>query len=124
VCALACAVVLACGGEEQRTVVVDTALDRAFSEPIFEAFTAATGIVVKAAYDTGVDQDHRADQPPAGPSAQIPILEGATASVRVKGAATTPLDAIAAHERGRGRPRSWAVRDRFAAEDMVFNNAF
>jgi len=52
VCALACAVAVACGGEEQRTVVVYTALDRAFSEPIFEDFTAATGIVVKAAYDT------------------------------------------------------------------------
>ncbi len=44
--------VVACGGEEQRTVVVYTALDRAFSEPIFADFTTATGIVVKVAYDT------------------------------------------------------------------------
>ncbi len=35
-----------------REVVVYTALDRAFSEPIFEAFTAKTGIAVRAHYDT------------------------------------------------------------------------
>lgn len=40
------------GGERAREVVVYVALDRAFSEPIFEAFTRKTGIAVKPQYDT------------------------------------------------------------------------
>jgi iron(III) transport system substrate-binding protein len=36
----------------QREVVVYTALDREFSEPILDDFTARTGIAVRAAYDT------------------------------------------------------------------------
>ena len=35
-----------------QSVVVYTALDREFSEPIFEAFTRETGIFVLAKYDT------------------------------------------------------------------------
>lgn len=42
-----------CGDEKQaaREVVVYTALDRDFSEPIFREFTAKTGIRVRAKYD-------------------------------------------------------------------------
>lgn len=39
------------GKEDRATVVVYSALDRAFSEPVFERFTAATGIEVLARYD-------------------------------------------------------------------------
>jgi iron(III) transport system substrate-binding protein len=39
-------------GTDERVVVVYTALDRAFSEPIFEEFTRHTGIKVRAKYDT------------------------------------------------------------------------
>jgi iron(III) transport system substrate-binding protein len=39
------------GGTEKRDVVVYTALDREFSEPIFDAFTEKTGIRVLAKYD-------------------------------------------------------------------------
>ena len=39
-------------GDPERHVVVYTALDRGFSEPIFEEFTRATGIAVRAQYDT------------------------------------------------------------------------
>ena len=45
----------ACGKEDEtgdREVVVYTALDRSFSEPILDEFTRRTGIKVKAAYDT------------------------------------------------------------------------
>jgi len=49
-----------CGGREDAggpnaadgQVVVYTALDRQFAEPILQAFTARTGIEVRAAYDT------------------------------------------------------------------------
>ncbi|MCK4343558.1 MAG: extracellular solute-binding protein, partial [Phycisphaerae bacterium] len=37
---------------EEREVVVYTALDRQFSEPILDDFTAQTGIKVQAVYDT------------------------------------------------------------------------
>jgi iron(III) transport system substrate-binding protein len=43
---------LGCGRAERREVVVYTALDREFSEPIFADFTKATGIQVRAKYDT------------------------------------------------------------------------
>src|SRR5689334_2048086 len=36
---------------EQPEVIVYTALDREFSEPIFEEFTKKTGIAVRARYD-------------------------------------------------------------------------
>jgi iron(III) transport system substrate-binding protein len=41
-----------CQPTTDREVVVYTALDRQFSEPIFEAFTRETGIAVRAKYDT------------------------------------------------------------------------
>jgi iron(III) transport system substrate-binding protein len=41
-----------CGKSEPPEVVVYTALDQEFSKPIFEKFTADTGIVVKVTYDT------------------------------------------------------------------------
>lgn len=41
-----------CVGSSSDEVVVYTALDREFSEPIFEQFTAETGIQVRAKYDT------------------------------------------------------------------------
>jgi iron(III) transport system substrate-binding protein len=44
--------VVGCGKKEPPTVTVYTALDREFSEPIFDGFTKATGIVVKTTYDT------------------------------------------------------------------------
>ena len=37
--------------EQQPEVIVYTALDREFSEPIFEEFTKKTGIAVRAKYD-------------------------------------------------------------------------
>lgn len=40
-----------CSGDEEH-VVVYTALDRVFSEPIFAEFTRETGIAVRAVYDT------------------------------------------------------------------------
>ena len=40
------------GTGSKRVVVVYTALDRTFSEPIFKEFTRRTGIQVKAKYDT------------------------------------------------------------------------
>jgi iron(III) transport system substrate-binding protein len=46
------AVQLGCGRAERREVVVYTALDREFSEPIFADFTKSTGIQVRAKYDT------------------------------------------------------------------------
>jgi iron(III) transport system substrate-binding protein len=59
ICALAvlAGAVLPCGCErqgeaEKATVVVYTALDRQFSEPILAEFTAKTGIKVDAVYDT------------------------------------------------------------------------
>lgn len=41
-----------CGPEVPPEVVVYTALDREFSGPIFERFTAETGVVVRPKYDT------------------------------------------------------------------------
>ena len=43
---------IACGRDEARVVVVYTALDREFSAPIFARFTAATGVEVRAVFDT------------------------------------------------------------------------
>lgn len=43
---------LSCNQEDRSEVVVYTSLDRPHSAPIFEAFTKATGITVKAVYDT------------------------------------------------------------------------
>jgi iron(III) transport system substrate-binding protein len=50
--ALATALIVACGCERAPEVVVYTALDREFSDPIFEEFTRATGIRVRAKFDT------------------------------------------------------------------------
>ncbi|MBU0677023.1 MAG: extracellular solute-binding protein [Verrucomicrobia bacterium] len=50
-CLAALAALSACGGS-QKTVVVYTALDRNFSEPIFRQFTEETGIKVLPKYDT------------------------------------------------------------------------
>ncbi len=44
--------VTACSRSSEDEVVVYTALDREFSEPIFEEFTQATGIQVRAKYDS------------------------------------------------------------------------
>jgi iron(III) transport system substrate-binding protein len=41
-----------CGKDQPRQVVVYTALDREFSEPIFADFTRDTGIVVRTSFDT------------------------------------------------------------------------
>jgi iron(III) transport system substrate-binding protein len=41
-----------CGLGGPREVVVYTALDQEFSQPIFEEFTRATGIIVRPKYDT------------------------------------------------------------------------
>ena len=41
-----------CLGSHDREVIVYTALDRDFSEPIFDRFTAKTGIHVRAKYDS------------------------------------------------------------------------
>jgi len=49
-CLLLASVVLGCGSA--KVVVVYTALDRMFSEPIFEKFEKATGIKVLPKYDT------------------------------------------------------------------------
>ncbi|MCB2155100.1 extracellular solute-binding protein [bacterium] len=53
---LSVAFLVACGGGEKEAaaqeVVVYTALDREFSEPILKQFTEETGIVVKPVYDT------------------------------------------------------------------------
>ena len=43
---------LGCGQREPPEVVVYTALDRDFSEPIFDDFTRETGIVVRTKFDT------------------------------------------------------------------------
>lgn len=52
-CALVTLSLAGClGGSTQDEVVVYTALDREFSEPIFDQFTAETGIAVRATYDT------------------------------------------------------------------------
>src|SRR5262245_54071325 len=42
----------ACRPQAAEEVVVYTALDREFSEPIFDDFTRESGIVVRAKYDT------------------------------------------------------------------------
>lgn len=41
-----------CGERQPGEVVVYTALDREFSQPIFEDFTNATGVIVRPKYDT------------------------------------------------------------------------
>ena len=41
-----------CGPDVPPEVIVYTALDREFSEPIFNRFTASTGIIVRPKYDT------------------------------------------------------------------------
>jgi len=43
---------IGCGPDVPPEVVVYTALDREFSEPIFDRFTASTGIIVRPKYDT------------------------------------------------------------------------
>jgi iron(III) transport system substrate-binding protein len=43
---------IGCGESEPPTVVVYTALDQEFSQPIFEDFTRETGIIVHPKYDT------------------------------------------------------------------------
>ena len=48
----ALAVLLGCDGQKSSEVVVYTALDRRFSEPILAKFTQETGIKVKVNYDT------------------------------------------------------------------------
>ncbi len=49
---LALGVMTSCGGSSKDSVVVYTALDEIYSRPILDAFTADTGIAVKAVYDT------------------------------------------------------------------------
>jgi iron(III) transport system substrate-binding protein len=44
--------VVGCGKKSPTEVVVYTALDREFSEPIFRDFTEKSGIVVKSSFDT------------------------------------------------------------------------
>jgi iron(III) transport system substrate-binding protein len=46
------AITTACRPQASQEVVVYTALDQEFSEPIFDDFTRETGIVVRAKYDT------------------------------------------------------------------------
>jgi len=48
---VAAAVLLACGSDD-REVVVYTSVDQVFSEPVFRAFERATGIAVRAVFDT------------------------------------------------------------------------
>ena len=43
---------IGCGPDVPPEVIVYTALDREFSEPIFDRFTASTGIIVRPKYDT------------------------------------------------------------------------
>jgi len=50
--ALVAVSLVGCRGDDAPKVVVYTALDRGFSEPIFQAFTTETGIAVDAVYDT------------------------------------------------------------------------
>lgn len=47
-----CALVAGCGGDPASDVVVYTALDAQFSEPVFAEFTKATGIRVRPKFDT------------------------------------------------------------------------
>jgi iron(III) transport system substrate-binding protein len=51
---IAIAAVVGCSGapSKPQEVIVYTALDEGFSQPIFEAFTRTTGIVVRPKYDT------------------------------------------------------------------------
>jgi iron(III) transport system substrate-binding protein len=51
-CLLATTLCAGCIGNSDREVVVYTALDREFSEPVFRQFTEETGIEVRAKYDT------------------------------------------------------------------------
>src|SRR3954467_13331954 len=51
VCAAFAALLIGCRRESAPEVVVYSALDQEFSQPIFEAFTRETGIVVRAKYD-------------------------------------------------------------------------
>src|SRR3954447_10008991 len=51
VCATFAALLIGCRRESAPEVVVYSALDQEFSQPIFEAFTRRTGIVVRAKYD-------------------------------------------------------------------------
>jgi iron(III) transport system substrate-binding protein len=46
------AAVLGCGEKGPPQVIVYTALDREFSEPIFKKFTEETGVVVRSKFDT------------------------------------------------------------------------
>ena len=52
--AIAMAAVVGCSGapSKPQEVIVYTALDEEFSQPIFEEFTRTTGIVVRPKYDT------------------------------------------------------------------------
>ncbi len=47
-----CAAASGCWSRSDREVIVYSALDSEFSEPIFEDFTRATGIAVRAKFDT------------------------------------------------------------------------
>lgn len=55
-CVIACAAILlsivGCWSSSENDVVSYTALDSQFSEPVFEAFTAETGVDVRAKFDT------------------------------------------------------------------------
>src|SRR3954467_12215145 len=51
VCAAFAALLIGCRRESAPEVVVYSALDQEFSQPIFEAFTRETGIIVRAKYD-------------------------------------------------------------------------
>jgi len=46
------ALILGCGGQQDKIVVVYVSEDQVFSEPILKAFQATTGIRVRAVYDT------------------------------------------------------------------------
>lgn len=52
ICMAALGILASCSGTNQESVVVYTALDEIYSRPILDAFTAETGIAVKAVYDT------------------------------------------------------------------------
>src|SRR3954469_8689656 len=51
VCAAFAAVLIGCRRESAPEVIVYSALDQEFSQPVFEEFTRQTGIIVRAKYD-------------------------------------------------------------------------
>jgi iron(III) transport system substrate-binding protein len=50
--AILCCAISGCWSSTAREVIVYTALDSEFSQPIFDDFTAATGITVRSKFDT------------------------------------------------------------------------